>query len=85
MINLQALTLLKEFILGNNPLGTVVGHGRVVGGTDPRLAADILPAVHDPIFFGSGATQGTHFFPSATVAAWNRFTATADASPTAIQ
>lgn len=37
----------------------------------------ILPGEHNPIFTGSGTTLGSTVWPSATIAAWDSFIATA--------
>ncbi|KIJ47138.1 hypothetical protein M422DRAFT_249449, partial [Sphaerobolus stellatus SS14] len=82
----RALKFVREFILGDNPLGTVLSNGSVVGGdTGSPVVNHILPAEHNPIFTGSGTTQGSTVWPSATIAAWDRFlsTVTAVPSPTA--
>ncbi|KAF8516785.1 Alpha/Beta hydrolase protein [Gautieria morchelliformis] len=75
-----SLTFFKEFILGCNPLGTVLPDGTTIGGTNATLAQSILPAYRDPIFFGSGTIAGSTVAPAATVAAWEAFVATADLS-----
>ena len=72
----QALVFLREFVLGNNPNGTVLSDGNVVGGENATLAKDYMEGGNE-IFFGSAATQGTYTVPSATVAAWDQFIATA--------
>ncbi|OSD00457.1 alpha/beta-hydrolase [Trametes coccinea BRFM310] len=71
----QALVFLREFVLGSNPNGTVDGTS-VVGGENATLAGDYLPGGNE-IFYGSAATQGTSTVPSATIAAWDSFLATA--------
>ena len=76
----QALTFLREFILGDNPTGRLLEDGTVVGGTNATLVAEIVPAERDPIFFGAGTTQGATVYPAATIAAWDSFTATAEAT-----
>jgi carboxypeptidase D len=43
---------------------------------------DILPGETNPIFTGSGTTQGFTLWPSATIAAWDSFIATATTFPT---
>lgn len=72
----QALVFLREFVLGSNPNGTVLGDGTVVGGEDATLAKEYLPGGSE-IFYGSATTAGTYTVPSATAAAWNEFIATA--------
>jgi carboxypeptidase D len=74
----QALTFVREFILGSNTNGTVVNNSTV--GVSHPLADDILPGQTNPIFTGSGTTLGSTIWPSATVAAWNSFMATATAT-----
>ena len=49
-----------------------------MGGTNLTLAESVMPAVNAPIFFGSGTMQGTTVAPSATIAAWESFLATAN-------
>lgn len=68
---------LREFILGSNTTGLVQstnGTVAVVGGENSTLAGDFL-AGGSEIFYGSGATQSTTVFPSATVSAWDAFVA----------
>ncbi|KAF8524855.1 alpha/beta-hydrolase [Hysterangium stoloniferum] len=81
----RALTFVREFILGNNPNGTVLSDGTVVGGEGNPLVNDVLPGEHNPIFTGSGTTLGSTIWPSATIAAWDSFIATATSSSTAGQ
>jgi len=78
----NALTFLREFILGNNDTGLVVtddGKTEVVGGAVSALAVGVLPG-QSGIFIGSGATQSTYTFPSATIAAWESYIVTATAT-----
>ncbi|PSR71876.1 hypothetical protein PHLCEN_2v12220 [Hermanssonia centrifuga] len=73
----DALVLLREFILGNNQTGLVAdvkGHTTVIGGEDPQLANIILSG-QSGIYYGSGTTQYTYTYPSATIAAWETFVA----------
>ena len=73
---------LREFILGNNPTGLVVESGdsvTVIGGEDAALAASVLPGQSD-IYVGSGMTQSSYMYPSATIDAWESFIATATAT-----
>ncbi|KAJ7576927.1 alpha/beta-hydrolase, partial [Mycena floridula] len=70
-----AFVFLREFILGSNTTGSTV-NGTIVGGEDPKLAGDFLPGT-DVIFYGSGSTVSSTVYPSATIAAWNSFIATA--------
>ncbi|KAF8520874.1 alpha/beta-hydrolase [Hysterangium stoloniferum] len=72
-----SLTFLKEFLLKDNPLGLVTPSGATVGGTNATLAQSIMPAYRDPIYFGSATTQGSTVYPSATIAAWEAYVATA--------
>ena len=48
----------------------------VVGGEVEALKPGILPGQAE-IYVGSGTTQSTYVFPSATIAAWNEFVGTA--------
>jgi hypothetical protein len=80
----QAYTFLREFILGNNATGLVTnssGNTVVVGGENSTLAGNVLPGPAE-IYYGSGTTQFTYTFPSATVAAWNGFIRTETAPST---
>ncbi|KAF8530534.1 Alpha/Beta hydrolase protein [Hysterangium stoloniferum] len=81
-----ALALVQEFIIGNNPLGAVItspsGNTVVVGGENSTFTSGVLPGEHNPIFYGSGTTQFSTFWPSATIAAWDSFIAKATATPT---
>jgi len=70
------LTFLQKWILGDSPIGLGQRDGSVVGGTDLALAQSIMPMGNDPIFYGSGATQGSTFYPSKTIAAWSKYMAT---------
>ncbi|PIL29186.1 hypothetical protein GSI_09235 [Ganoderma sinense ZZ0214-1] len=78
---MQSLVFLREFILGDNPNGTVREDGSVVGGEDPALAQDYFFGGGE-VFYGSSATQGTLVAPSATVASWESFLASATATTT---
>ncbi|KAH9832569.1 alpha beta-hydrolase [Rhodofomes roseus] len=78
----NALTFLREFILGSNDTGLVAtedGKTGVIGGEVSSLAAGVLPG-QSGIFVGSGATQSTYTFPSATIAAWESYIVTATAT-----
>ncbi|KAI0372398.1 alpha/beta-hydrolase [Pilatotrama ljubarskyi] len=77
----QALVFLREFVLGSNRNGTVEG-STVVGGENATLAGEYLPGGNE-IFYGSAKTEGTSTVPSATIAAWNSFLATATATAAA--
>ncbi|PCH36382.1 alpha/beta-hydrolase [Wolfiporia cocos MD-104 SS10] len=79
----NAYVFLREFVLGNNETGLVTvsdSHTSVVGGEVSTLAQDVLPG-QSGIFIGSGATQSTYTFPSATIAAWQSYIVTATATP----
>ncbi|KAJ7934228.1 alpha/beta-hydrolase [Mycena leptocephala] len=77
-----ALVFVREFVLGSNTTGLVDSYtGKVSGGEDPKLAQDVLPG-GTVIFFGDGSdgkTTASTAWPSATVAAWDAFIATATA------
>ncbi|RDX42857.1 alpha/beta-hydrolase [Lentinus brumalis] len=81
----QALVFLREFVLGSNRNGTVVNSitGEVVGGENKTLAGDFMPG-GDEIFYGSAKTEGTSTVPSATIAAWESFIATATLNVTVV-
>jgi len=72
-----SLTFVTEFIIGNSTLGLVTPSGATVGGINATLAQGIMPAYQDPIYFGSATTQGSTIYPSATIAAWEAYVATA--------
>jgi len=85
---LKAFTFLREFVLGNNKQGLVVGSGdyfTVIGGENSTLAGENIPAA-DEIYYGSATAQSTYIAPSATRAAWKTFirteTATGESRPT---
>ncbi|KAI8996603.1 alpha/beta-hydrolase [Trametes punicea] len=78
----RAFTLLREFILGNNATGLVTevdGKVDVAGGEDASLAVDAIPGTSG-IYIGSVTTQSTVEYPSATIAAWESYIATATAT-----
>ncbi|KAI0629365.1 alpha/beta-hydrolase [Trametes polyzona] len=78
---LRGFILLREFILGNNQTGLVTnssGTVSVLGGESSALAVDALPGQLG-IYVGSGTTQSTYTYPSATIAAWSSYIATATA------
>lgn len=76
----QAYVFLREFVLGNNQTGLVnTTDGQIVGGENSILAEDVMPG-QSGIYVGSGATQSTYTFPSATIAAWQSYIATATAT-----
>jgi len=60
---------------------TPAGTTAVIGGEDPSLGSGVLAGDRDPIFYGSGATQFSTVWPSATIAAWESFIATVTAVP----
>ncbi|TCD69154.1 hypothetical protein EIP91_008631 [Steccherinum ochraceum] len=76
----RAFVMLREFILGSNQTGLVTnssGSVSVVGGESTSLYANgILPG-QDGVFAGSGTTQSTFTYPTASIQAWASFTATA--------
>ncbi|KAJ3809239.1 alpha/beta-hydrolase [Lentinula lateritia] len=73
-----AFVFLREFILGSNTTGLVV-ESHVVGGEDPVLAEDVMPGT-TAIFYGHGTTASSLIVPSATLASWSSFLATATAT-----
>ncbi|KAI0352156.1 alpha/beta-hydrolase [Trametes cingulata] len=78
---LRGFVLVREFIIGNNQTGLVTnssGTVSVVGGESTSLAVDAISGQLG-IYVGSGTTQSTYTYPSATIAAWNNFIATATA------
>ncbi|KAJ6589260.1 alpha/beta-hydrolase [Mycena capillaripes] len=78
-----AFVFVREFVLGSNTTGLVDSNaGSVVGGEDPTLAADAMPG-GTVIFYGNGDSATTSLStvaPSATVASWEKFLATATAT-----
>lgn len=71
--------ILREFILNHNTTGLVTnssGTITVLGGENSTLAKPVLSGQLE-IFAGSGTTQSTYVYPSATIAAWESFIATA--------
>ena len=78
----QGFVLAREFIFGSNTTGLVTDSSvAAVGGEDPALAVDALRG-QDGIYLGSISTTSTFVYPSATIAAWNSFIATAVPTPT---
>ena len=65
----------REFIFGDNTLGTVT-NGAVIGGEDPDFDSGIIPGIGE-IFYGSGTTMSSFAYPIATIASWSKFIATA--------
>ncbi|KAJ7769354.1 alpha/beta-hydrolase [Mycena metata] len=77
-----AFVFVREFVLGSNQTGLVNSNGTVVGGENSALAADAMPG-GTVIFYGNGDSATTSLStaaPSATVAAWDKFLATATAT-----
>ncbi|PSR71878.1 hypothetical protein PHLCEN_2v12222 [Hermanssonia centrifuga] len=73
----RAFVFLREFVFGNNETGLVTsvkGHTTVIGGEDPQLANTVLTG-QSGIYYGSGTTQYTYTYPTATIAAWETFIA----------
>ncbi|KAK7685690.1 hypothetical protein QCA50_011034 [Cerrena zonata] len=73
----NAFVFLREFVLGNNQTGFFDGSNSVVGGENTSIFANNLMPGQSGIALGSGTTQSTFFYPSATLAAWESFTQTA--------
>ena len=48
----------------------------VIGGEDPSLGGEVMTG-QAGIYYGSATTASTYFFPSATVAAWDAYVASA--------
>lgn len=84
---LQGLALFREFIFGNSLLGLVTtavdGAVTVEGGEDLLLAVDAIRG-QEGIFVGSISTTSTFTYPAATIAAWDKFIATATATATVL-
>ncbi|EJD07265.1 alpha/beta-hydrolase [Fomitiporia mediterranea MF3/22] len=79
-----AFILLREFIIGNNSTGLVTnssGGVFVVGGegASSLVVGDILPGVSG-ILYGSGTATSVYVAPSATIASWEAFFASAQAA-----
>ncbi|KAL4244407.1 Carboxypeptidase [Abortiporus biennis] len=76
----RAMIFLREFVFGNNQTGLVVNSSNtvsVIGGEVSSIFAnDVLPG-QSSIFTGVGITAGATVYPSATIAAWESFAATA--------
>jgi len=81
----SGLTLVRDFIFGNNETGLVTksssGGVSVVGGEVSSLGGEIMTG-EAAIYYGHGTTASSYFFPSATVSAWNAYIATATATAT---
>ncbi|KAG9311810.1 Alpha/Beta hydrolase protein [Chiua virens] len=73
----QALTLAREFIFGNNDTGKVTNTDMtdVVGHAESPLEDEILRG-QPGIRYGHATNTSTYFYPSATVEAWNKYFAT---------
>ena len=72
---------LREFVLGANATGSVHAGG-VVGGENATLASAFLPGQRE-IYVGAGATASAYVYPSAAIAAWESYMASAaSATPT---
>lgn len=69
----------REFVFGANTTGLVTNGTAVVGGEDAALAGPVLPG-QSAVFVGSGTTQSSVVYPSATIAAWESFFATVTSS-----
>ncbi|KAJ6534638.1 alpha/beta-hydrolase [Mycena vulgaris] len=71
-----ALTFVREFVVGNNPTGSVVktptGTVNVVGGENAPLVGNILPGAKG-IVYPVGTATSTFVYPVETIAAWNTF------------
>ena len=80
----QALTLVREFIFGDNSTGLVTttssGTVVVIGGEEPSLGNEIMHG-QAGIYYGQATTTSTYFFPSATVEAWDAYMVTATSGP----
>ena len=76
----------REFILGNNKTGLLIGpNATAIGGEDPSIlqgAYNILPG-ETSILYGSGSATSYYVAPSATIASWNSFFAGVVASESA--
>ena len=69
----KAWTFLREFVLGNNQTGLVTDASiPAVGGEDPQYAVNTL-AEGPEVYRGSYTTTSTYYFPSATVARWDKY------------
>ena len=76
---MQAYVFLREYVIGSNTTGLVLPNSTVVvGGEDPEYAGDIIPGT-PVIFYGSSTTVSSTVAPSASLASWASFLATATA------
>ncbi|THH11307.1 hypothetical protein EW145_g733 [Phellinidium pouzarii] len=79
-----ALVILREFILGNNETGLVTNTSGTVSvtggeGASSLLVGNILPG-RVSVLYGSGTATSEFSYPSATIAAWDKFFASAQAA-----
>ncbi|KAJ7453068.1 alpha/beta-hydrolase [Mycena galericulata] len=77
-----AFVFVREFVLGSNSTGLVRSNGTVVGGEVAALAMDVMPG-GDVIYYGNGDSATTSLstvVPSAMLASWEMFIATATAT-----
>ncbi|KAF6761653.1 Alpha/Beta hydrolase protein [Ephemerocybe angulata] len=72
-----AYKFVRDFVLGSNPLGSVV---TLPGGT-PKYAGQNLQAA-DELYLGAGKTESSWVAPAATRSAWKSFIATETATTT---
>jgi len=75
-IQSQALSFLRNYILGDNPTGTVSGTTVIDDQHSTAYNNNLIPG-GNAIFTGSGSTQGSFVYPTKTIEAWDSFTATA--------
>ncbi|KIJ40943.1 hypothetical protein M422DRAFT_60536 [Sphaerobolus stellatus SS14] len=82
----QASFFVRKVLLGDNLTGTVIDTPAmavtVVWGENQTFANGVIAGEHNAIFYGSGTTQFSTVWPSATIAAWDSFITTATAVPT---
>lgn len=80
---IQALTLTREFIFGNNQTGLVTntssGTVTVVGGEVSSLGNEIMTG-QAAIYYGQATTASSYVFPSATIEAWESYMSSATAT-----
>lgn len=75
----QLRVFLREFVLGRNETGLVIGNASAIGGENATLSNDILPG-GNLLYYGSATTAGTTTIPLATQQSWASFIATATAT-----
>ena len=76
----KAWTFLREFVLGDNKTGLVTdANTPAVGGEDPKYAVNTL-AEGPEVYQGSYTTTSTYYFPTETVARWDRYVQESSAS-----